>query len=233
MSSAPRSAFVSERCVLGEGGRDVGSCRRVVKHLTLCIWASSLPTGLGREMRVSERRRSMLYLPPGGPRVRCASTFLAPLQNALQGARNFGHPWAPARPPCACAARPLLNHHWDPSENTRTKAMSTWSAVTFNAFSPQFVNYASDGALITCETSRGSPQYIVRRRQTHGARPRRRSRAPRRSRRCQSQSGEERPVGAHAYRLSARSTCARPTRARGGAGTAALAACIAHRVHLR
>ena len=60
------------------------------------------------------------------------------------GARNFGHLWAPARPPRACAAQPLLNHHWDPSENTRTKALSTWgSAVTFNVFSPQFVNFVN------------------------------------------------------------------------------------------
>ena len=44
---------------------------------------------------------------------------------------------APARPPRACAAQPLPNHHWDPSEKTRTKALSNWgSAVTFNVFSP-------------------------------------------------------------------------------------------------
>ena len=44
---------------------------------------------------------------------------------------------APARPPRARAAQPLLNPHWDPSrKHTRTKVLSTWgSAVARSMFS--------------------------------------------------------------------------------------------------
>ena len=70
-----------------------------------------------------------------------------------RSARNsVGSGTAPVRPPRARAAQSLLNHHWGPSENTRTKALSTWgSAVTFNVFSPQFVNYAEHAFAALCD----------------------------------------------------------------------------------